>query len=74
MAINGDRSRDSLEERSWTCPLDCYRFGKEAVAALLGTRRVVLPNSVLDFTHCRIYVFVTLIYDFIIQMLKLDKR
>jgi hypothetical protein len=24
------------------------------VAALLGTRRVVLPNPVLDFTHCRI--------------------
>jgi len=21
--IAGDRSRDSLEERSWTCPLDC---------------------------------------------------
>ena len=24
--------------------------------ALLGTRRVVLPNSVLDFTHCRKYL------------------
>ena len=26
--------------------------------ALLGTRRAVLPNSVLNFTHCRIVLIV----------------
>jgi uncharacterized membrane protein YcaP (DUF421 family) len=35
-----------------------YRFGKEAVAALLGTRRAVLANPVLNFTHCRIVLIV----------------
>jgi hypothetical protein len=34
------------------------------VAALLGTRRVVLPNSVLNFTHCRIVLIVQPIFPF----------
>ena len=35
-----------------------------AVAALLGTRRVVLPNSVLNFTHCRIVLIAQPIFLF----------